>query len=917
MPACPIRSPLLLTCMFAVAAQILPAQPLGAPPSLEFLPPPLAERDLCNAPPASDKVPDLEVEGDDEELTDRHRIRFLTRDIRNYMRRDADRYFDFIDALITARATIDPDYAGADETFARIEAHLSAGRLEALHDRALVPGLVARSNGLSNKQAVQLAQFVMNGIGMSPDASFAQSLIREAAFDGNAHALLEIARMEIQGTLVQGWDAPLDLTVTMAFGGMLGELNRGVCSRAERIAQEYLKGDVVAVNPDIAQAWRRFAADMGGAEAAWRVVEYHLSAPSDRKDNAEMRRYLNRAAALGLTLSDKQADRVASSGAVSAEDLEALLGFNHSNDGRRARRSVIPLLDMTVNLDGLEADEDGLYLDYLWEITQLPHVPGHVYTRLAREVSVREGRWKAEPRIMELLETAVQMGDEEGMQMLAQRLIRYRDDPRRLNLAENLLLETVWRHEMASSMDRLDALYRCQVTDAPRMDEAGLWAANYRASTHGLVTTSATDLIALDPYKDPETIARIQSRALEGRTGAVADHAQRIQSGAIPSDGALRFWADRLDRSDQALEAFAELEFELATTPAERAQAVEFFRRVYINNGVTTALDLAVALIEDHGRDPDIAREVEHLLTMAANRGEGASIRLLARLLARTGQRSEAETYAAFADVIEERGDFLALIFAVPYLPDPGTLDDYIDRAVSLMNCGTKDADELGDAYALWQMPQMSYHWRRVGLQMDGGHVLAKLRLSDAQLNFYDKGVAPSARDSALRAAADGEPRAHRRLFVQAADADLVTYDPPAAAGHVADGAAAGDTAWALHAFRVADPAIREIVAERTDMAALYLDASEAGDAHARFELGMLLRDLASGPEDLARSAGWLMAAANAGHDEAMVELGFALGFGLGVARDAATALDWLDRASAANHPRAEALADLIRVANR
>ena len=723
---------------------------------------------------------------------------------------------------------------------------------------------------------------------------------------------MEIARLALQGELVEGWDAPLDLTVTMAFGGMLGELTPGVCARAERIAQHYQRGDIVEANPDIAYAWRRFAADMGGAEAAWRIVEYHLSAPPERKDNATLRYYLKRAVDLGLTVPDKQADRIASSGAVSEEELRAILGDNQDHIGPRSERSVVPYLELTVNIDDLKADEDGLYLDYLREIARMAEAPGAVFTDLAAELGVREGRWKAEPQIIEVLEEAARRGDEEGMANLAERLVRYRDDPAQLNRAENLLIRAAERHGYAPAFNRLDALYRCQAPRAPMMPEATLWSTQYGTTRHAHVTMSSTDLIALDPYKDPETIAQIQSQALEGRPNAVAEQAQYIQSGALASETALRVWADRLDRSDQSLEAFVEMEFELATSPSERAQAVELFRRIYLNNGVTTALDLAIALIEDHARDPETAEEIATLLVQASNRGEGGAIRLLSRL-GHPSWTPEA-VYAEFAQVIEDRGDFLALMYAIPFLEDRTKVDDYVDRAVSLMNCGTKDADELGDAYALWQDAQMSYHWRRVGLSFESGHVLSKLRLSDDQMGYYAKGRAPSEADIAERANQDGEPLAHRRLFLMTADSDRTTYDPSAAIEHLLAGIAADDTSWALRAYRRASAEIRRGVEAAQDIAVIYRAAAEAGDPEARFSLGMLLREGAEDTDTLARSAGWLEAAAQSGHDEAMVELAFALGFGLGIPRDTEAALVWLDRAAAAHNKDAAPLAARIRL---
>ncbi|MEM8730578.1 MAG: hypothetical protein AAGF79_11730 [Pseudomonadota bacterium] len=886
------------------------AQPKLPPLPLTFLPPEMAPQDLCNQPDLGLGEIDPSIEGGQEELTDRDRIRFLTADIRSYQRRDADLYFDFIDALITKKAGIDAEFAGAQAAFARIDLHVAANRFDALAHHGLIADLAGNTDLLGYGDRVRLAQYYRMGLGVPQDRAQAQEFIRQAAFQGNARALLEIAHLQRQGQLVEGWTAPLDLTVTMAFGGMLGELTPGVCAHAERIAKEYLKGELVAFNPEVALAWRRFAADLGGAEAAWRVVEFHLDAAPDRQDNVEMRHYLRRAVGLGRRFTDGESDRLIASGKIAPQDVIAILGDNIRATGGRS--SLVPFLELGINIDGRTADEDGLYVQYLREIAALPPAPGDVFTRLANEVSIRQGRWAAEPEIIALLEEATRRDDPIGMQRLAQRLVRYRDDPKLLALGEALLVETVDLHGLASSMDRLDALYRCQRNDAPRLQEARHWRAAFHATSHGSLQMSATDLIALDRYKDPEDLARIQSQALSGRPTALADQAQRLQSQEQPSVTALRYWADRLDNSDQALEAFAELQFELATNPVERAQAVEVFRRVYLNNGVTTALDLAIALVEDDGRDPEIAAEIVDLLTRAGNRGEGAAIRLLARL---HSDRPEVEIYAQFAQVIEARGDFLALMFAIPHIPQ-ARLDDYMDRAVSLMTCGTKDIDELGDAYAIRQMPEMSYHWRQIGLTMEHGHVLSKLRLSDPQMEAYDSGVAPGPVQVVARAQAEGAPFAHRRLFLLAVDADRVSYDPRQAASELVAGVGAGDLGWALSAYRMAGPEVREILSETLDVVALLQTGADSGDRQSAYDLGMILRDTASVPDDLARSARWLRVAADAGHDDAMFELGFALGFGLGIGQDVPSALDWLDRAATSNHPRAEDLAHMLRVAN-
>lgn len=881
---------------------------------MAFMPPQIEVRDIC-IPQRAPKEDDLTVEGERDELTDRQRIRYLTRDITRMQAQDPQRWFDFIGALITRLASIDDRFAGIEELVARITLHIDAGRFDELQQAGLIDQLRAREVEMTSAQRLVLAQYYLNGIGVAKDEAYAKKLITDAAFGGNPNALLSIARFELDGNPVEGWDAPLDLTVTMAFGGLLGRLNENVCARAERIALEYLNGGIVSQNYDVAYAWYKFAADLGSAEGAWRLVEFHLNARAPQKDNKEMLHYLRLAVERGLTVEDTQLEQIKTAGQVTEEELREILGYNYSEDTGRNRPSISPYFQLAVNIDGDEASEESSYIAYLREIAAMPESPGWVFTILAKETLTRKGRWAGEAEAIDLLQVAAQRKDAEGMMILAKVLTRYRDNPAQVDRVVSLLTEAVERHGEMEAMNELDALFRCKLNDAPRMREAQLWERAYAASEDQSFPVSATDLLVLDEFKEPRHVAMIQAQALSGRTQSMADFAQRVQVDPLSPDSMQRLWAARLDRSDQALEAFAELEFELATNPSERHLAMELFRRVYLNNGVTTALDLAIALVEHDSRDPEIADEVIGLLRKAANRGEGAAIRLMARLQAREGRPPE-DVYREFAQAIEARGDFLALMFAVPFIPRE-KLDDYIDRAVSEMVCGTKDADEIGDAYTIWQDAQLSHHWRNIGLTFSYGHVLSKLRLSDPQMDQWRKGKAPSERAVFERLLAEGNVMAHRDLYRLTANPDLQTYDPDAAAGHLfamLNRQGGGDEMWVLTAYREADPDLRAAIEARMDVGSLYMSAIDNGSVEAKYEFGMVLRENAREPRDLVNSARWLKEAAENGHTGAQTEYGYALAYGIGIPRNIREAMSWLDLAAQSGNDRAQSLAGLIRI---
>ena len=878
---------------------------------LAFMPPAVVPQDLC-IPGASADEQDADIGIGANDLTDELRLRFIQRDIRNLQAEDARRWFDFILTLIDWQAELDPVFAETGAILAKISLYIDAGRLDELNDLGFIDQMRQSARPLPNFARMALAQYYLNGVGVVQDTEYASHLIREAAYGGNPDALFSIARSMLHGDQITGWDAPLDMTVTLAFGGMLGQMNADVCRHAERIAQEYLNGEVVTRNPEIAYAWYKFGADLGGATAAWRIVEFHLEADAARKDNEEMLKYLALAIARGVAVDSVQAEQIRAASNVDQDRLTAILGFNFSADQGRSRPSLSGYFQLTVNLDSEEPSTDSPYLKYLTELTRFDTAPGFVFTTLAKEVLQRRGRWAGEAEAMGWLDEAAKRRDPEGMQMLAGLLVRYRDDPVQLNHAANLLGEAVSRFGRMSAMNDLDALYRCQSNDAPLVEQADHWATAYRASQSDTVTIGPNDLIALDPFKAPETIAQVQSQALRGDPQSLANFVEQVQLNPLATDDAQRLWASRIDGSVKALENFARLEFALSTNPAERDLAVELFRRIYLNNGVTTALDLSVALIDDNARDPAVAAQIVNYLTIAGNRGEGAAIHLLARV--QSESQSPQAIYLQFAEAIEDRGDFLAMMFSVPYIGQDKS-DDYIDRAVSLMSCGTKDVAEVGDAYATLQMPDMAFHWDQIGLLMEGGNVLAKLALTDRQVTYFDTGAAPTMRQVFERALTEGDLTAHRSLFILTANPDLPSYDPSVAAEHLtALLAIADEETFVLENYRLSGPDVRAAVHALQDIEGLFLRAAENGDIAAKRDYALILRDTATSLGDLQTSTRWLQEAAEGGDIIAMAELGRALAFGIGITQDRKEALIWLELSERAGNADAAELARLLRL---
>jgi hypothetical protein len=234
---------------------------------------------------------------------------------------------------------------------------------------------------------------------------------------------------------------------------------------------------------------------------------------------------------------------------------------------------------------------------------------------------------------------------------------------------------------------------------------------------------------------------------------------------------------------------------------------------------------------------------------------------------------------------------------------------------VSLMTCGTKDVGELSEAYAYLQMPDMALHWDQIGLLMQGGNVLAKLALTDRQVDYFDEGAAPDRRQVFERALAEGDLTAHRSLFLLTANPDLPSYDPVAAAEHLtALLAIADEESFVLENYRLVDPEVRAAIDARQNIGDLFLRAAQRGDIVAKRDYALVLRETASSLTDLQTSARWLQEAAEGGDITAMAELGRALAFGIGLPQDRVAALTWLEQAERAGNADAADMAHLLRL---
>ncbi|MEL6838254.1 MAG: tetratricopeptide repeat protein [Pseudomonadota bacterium] len=902
-------------CGLTAGVMLMPVAAFGqtGPITLEFRPPEVAPEPICTPRASDDDTIAFWSSWDGGALPDMS-IPLIKRDMNRLQGIDGRYWLDTVDTLITRIAEIDPGFAGNNALLARIGAMEAAGDFDGIRSQQLVVQLATEADSLSPRLKNALSRFYREGIGVDRDVDVANRLLLEAGHAGNADALLTLSKMALDGNAPAGWDVPTDLAVTMAFGALVGELNPTICDRTARIAREFHNGEVVERNVQLAHDWFRFTADLGDANAAWKVVEYHMEAESFDKDNDVLLHYLYQASDAGLPFAQIELGRLYETGALVERDLTKTLALYRAAAATGERPGLTRLSLFLETHAAVYPELDDERYAALQELATLDDAPGWVYTRLAQDVLVREGRWAGEEKAIALLEQAADLGDMDGMSRLAQILISRRSGSEEFERAVDLLSYTVSVYGGVTPAKHLHAAFMCQATDSPRLAEAGHWRDVEAATDSANIEIAANELIGLTAEDDPLTIATIQSQALYGRPKSLASYLKFLEFYDRATPEILAFWEEYSGQYAQVLKALAQLELELAENPIERLAAIDLLRKEYRNSGTPAALALAEALLDYDNTVAESSAEVARLLTEPAMAGEGAAMRLLAST--DVNDPSGRATYEQFADVIAANGDFDALIFAIPFL-DPDTRETYIARAVGVMLCDYKNVMTLADLSLELNDTEEALRWMDIAQHLVGENAWAMTDLARTHLQIQGIQAARVAQGFYERAYAKGDPSAARGLFELLLARDAVTYDPARAAQMLASAVDNPDRSVLegyLGRYRRADATAQAAVDAHIDMPEIYLTAASRGDVFAMRTYALHLRETAATAGDLTESTDWLSRAAEGGDTTAMAELGYALAFGLGTAPDPQAALVWLEKAAAAGSEKANAITSLLNL---
>jgi TPR repeat protein len=885
----------------------------AAPLDLEFVPPQIEPTRICVPRPPDAQTVALWGNWDGVRLP-AVSAAIVSRDINRLKQLDATRWLPTIEQMIARLEESEPRFAGTNALMARISAMEAAGEFEALNSQQLVAQLAADIETLSPRLKNEVSQYYRDGIGVPLDIEFANSLLIDAAYGGNADALLSLAKMELDGEGLDAWDVPTDLAVTMAFGALVGELDPYICDRATRIAREYISGEIVVQNAQLSHDWFRFAADLGDSNSAWKVVEFHSQAEAFEKDNDLLVRYLTQAADAQISYAQIELARLYEAGSLVDRNLDTALSLYRAaaTSGLRPglTRIMIFLEEHAERYPNLQEER----LAALQQLSELDDVSGWVFTRLAEESYLRQGRWAGRADAMAYLERAAELDDLDGSVELAMGLIAQRNSPETFERAVDILSRSVTTLGGVRPTRLLYGAFMCSALDSPRLQEAQYWNATEDATATLNVEISASRLYDLSAQTDPLLIARLQSQALYGRSRSMANYLKYLEvNPAIPPE-TLAFWQEYSNQFSDVLTATAKLELELAQSPQQRVLAIDLLRQEYVSSGGSAALLLAEALL-NFTTDVDFKREeVRNLLIRSASLGQGKAMSLLTTL--EGGNNGAEEIYLQFADVIEANGDFDAILFAIPYV-DAEVRDDYLSRAAGIISCDYKNVITLSRLLNDINDKNGALHWLEIAGQLIDNNAWAMTDLARSRLDIVGPLAAPDALELFETAAAMGNDTATTGTFELLVAIDLPTYAPDRAAEMISqavDQQNAKILNLLLGRYRRADPSAKAVIDNMLDMPSIYLVAAQSGDVFSMRAYAVHLRDTATGGDDLNTSTAWFERAAQGGDVTAMAEYGYALAFGIGTDANLDAAVIWLEQAADAGSAKAASITSLLNL---
>jgi len=338
-----------------------------------------------------------------------------------------------------------------------------------------------------------------------------------------------------------------------------------------------------------------------------------------------------------------------------------------------------------------------------------------------------------------------------------------------------------------------------------------------------------------------------------------------------------------------------------------RQQALDLLRNAVEDGDVSAGLPLANALLNSavaEGTDgtPTLSARAEALalLEPVAQLGNGEAMTLLLRADPEKFP-TLVTVFDAYAETIDARGDFDAILLALPYIHDAAKRQDYIARATAITNCSFEQVVAFTDLMGRLGDREGFAKWSTIATSLLDDDGWQMTELGDKLRLYGTPEQMAKGYDLYDEAHQRGNRTAAQRLLALATQAGQREYDAPKAAALYAElleDATPDEMVKLLRRIDSEDPEIRELALAKVSPVDFYLKAAEGGNAVAMREYARLLQASAQSPAEVETAVMWMARAAEKEDAPAMLEYAQMLAFGAGVPASREDALFWLQKAA-------------------
>ena len=895
------RSFLLALALSAAAPAAMAQQPV-----IDFRPPDIAAAKVCADRKSNDALELQWSNWDGRQLPPGVEYRDLDRELMRLRNIDADKYFDTVKAAYDLRRQEDPYYSRAAYLLDVVALYVEAERFDELKATGFVTELETIGPSATPGTINFLADLYLEGKAVPQDVDRGIQRKLQAAYNGDPDAVLYLAEKTSKGEDVPGWDMDPQLAFTLGFSSLLGNLDNAICGRVRRIARAFESGEVIAQDHALAEAWYRFAADLGDGQSAWQTARYHLSGEGIEKDNTTLLRYLQQAFDADIVPAKVQMAKLYEDGVLVPPDPERAMAIYDqlADDGEREGFAGATRL---LAARGLDTPEDRQkYHDRLVALARFPDAPGWAFSRLGSMALEESGPWDGQAEARRHFEAAAERGDSAGKLELARLYLRDGDEADRQKAVE-LLKELIAAEGSTPAVDALKNALLCANPEGPQTAEWEKWKHLDRDNQPQLPEDITADALA----DNAEATASLQSAALSGSTRSAGDltpvlarlHPDRF-------DDIVEHWRQAMRGQAGGEAAVLDGAYHAADTDAKRQNVLSALETLAASGDVAAKTVLAEIHMAAAGNDAASLDKATALVEDAGGQIKGSTLWHLDDAYRAAGKGRYEPPQALLSD-IAAYGDFEALLFAATRAASDEDRALFYERARTAMPC---------DLNALARKAQYALNAGRPGEADDALDVA--LALSPDQgwqqvklADIYTTLGSIADREEAFKlyeAAHDqGYEPASRRLLDWYSDPDSRFYQEDEHAKLLLEElekAAPYELYGLANRLKYAPEAVRNRVNAAFDMKAAYRKGAEAGDPVAMREFAKMLNRDPAALQDVRDATDWLTKSANAGDAEAMLLLAQAYAFGAGVEHSAEKAGQWLKAAAEAGDETAGTL---------